>query len=326
MKRYTYNTYYLLGILGFIAFSFLGCNKEYFSNEGKEITFRAGILSATRAPIESDEKKLPLSDIQDIQLLRGTDGEKPAFHTTSAVKAVGTLNTKGELSFFPSQTYPEDDNTKAHFIAYRPLGDTKEGSITWNIDGESDILYTTPVSASYATNGNNGVSMHFQHALTRLRIIVKATDQASVTTYRAVRFAKIKVPQTFTMTLNETGIENFSFTTNEYAELNFCKYGKLEVKCKLTEGESYPYADLLLPPDASSIKGGYLVLGFDGQGTSEENPEYHKLPTSLQLEAGKTTILTITLTGRELLFDNPIIMGWEDILIGGDKGTDITIQ
>lgn len=196
-------------------------------SDGK-VSFGAVISVPTKAGIiDSDASARPLADVDGIQILRGHDGDVPAFNQIAIVAATGVIKAgEDELTPSPSQHYPLDADgvpldEDINFVAWYPEGDSytpgtgdEPAKVYWDLkDGLQDIIYSAPAEANYFEDSKDGhdVLFKFNHALARLRIKVVAEDEDSQMTFKSVTSAVVKVPTEVTMNIGKDGNATFEY-------------------------------------------------------------------------------------------------------------------
>lgn len=294
-----------------------------------DISFSATVNGTKSGIVESDASGLPLADVTGIQLVRGTDGAAPKFNEVPSLSITGSIR-KGSSTITPSpsQHYPLNANgvpldRDVNFLAVYPLpqsyhqgSGSTSASVVWDItDGKTDVMYSAPAKANYyGRSSGSDINFQFNHALARLRIQIKANDYASYVTFRSLVSARIKVPTSARMSFDAQGSSSFTFESENYVEI--CDAGqKLVLKDPLVEPGvvSSGYVEALVAPNqaATSYK---MMFGFEGLGLVDK--EY--TVNDLRLEPGKTTVLTVTLSGGVIMFMTPYVLPFVDVPV--DEG------
>lgn len=327
MMRLTGNIFKTFAVI-LISSVFIGsCQKDAGVHYGDcPVVLKASVGEQTRSGIiDSDSSSRPLADVDGIQIIRGADGDVPAFNQVQSVSILGHIDAGSDiLVASPSQHFPLDANgvpldEDINFLAYYPQGDSyvpgtgdSPAKVFWNLsDGLTDIIYSEPAEGNYYENSGVGIDLHFVHALSRLRLVVVADDYDSQVTFKSVVSAKIDVPDQVTMLVDKDGNATFEYgpaDESQWQTIDFCKDGqKLEV--------GYPAAgerslDILIPP----IEGRYSFrFAFEGLGSVDKKYSVDNLP----LLPGKTTVLTITVKGGVLMLLAPYVEMFEDVPVGG---------
>lgn len=297
----------------------LGCQKyEGMWDNECPVVFKAAFGTPTKAGIiESDASSRPLADLVDIQIIRGTDGDYPAFNEVAQVDITGFIKAGSDVLIpSPSQHFPLDANgvpldEDINFFAYYPAGDSytagsddTPAEVKWNLtDGLTDIIYTVPAEGNYYEDSGDGsdIDFKFVHALSRLSLKIAAYDYDSQITFKSVVSAKIKVPVQVKMLLDKDGNASFEYGPQDRAQwktIDFCKDGqKLPVEYPTVSDQSL---DILIPP----IEDDYSFR-FVFEGLGEVDKEY--VVNDLPLVPGKTTVLTITVKGGVLMLMAPYV-------------------
>lgn len=289
--------------------------KAFFGNETK-----SGIIDA-------DSASRPLTDVEGIQIIRGADGENPAFNEVPQVNITGAIKAGSDvLTPSPSQHFPLDANgipldEDINFFAYYPEGDSytagtgdTPAEVAWNLyDGLTDIIYTLPAEGNYYEDSKEGndIDFRFVHALSRLSLKIIAEDYDSYITFKSVTSAKIMVPFEVRMMIDKNGNAKFLYGPEDrsgWKEIDFCKNAQ-----KLPIG--YPKAldeslDILIPP----IEDNYSFR-FCFEGLGEVDKEY--VVENLPLVPGKTTVLTITVRGGVLMLMAPYVEMYDPVKVDG---------
>lgn len=328
MRKYLHMCVVVAG-LAFLSGGCVEVQEPLLRPDGK-VTFGAAISVPTKAGIiDSDGSNRPLTDVEGIQILRGEDGDVPAFNEIAGVTATGVIKAgEDELTPSPSQHYPLDAggvplDEDINFVAWYPAGDSytpgkgdEPAKVYWGLkDGLQDIICSAPAEANYYEDSKDGhdVLFEFSHALARLRIKVVAEDEDSRMTFRSVTSAVVKVPTEVTMYIDKDGKATFEYgpisDRSSWKSIDFCRNGeKLEVAWPATTDESL---DILIPP----IKDKYSFrFSFEGLGEIDKDYEVADLP----LEAGKTTVLTITVKGGSIMLLAPFVESYDPVIVPSD--------
>lgn len=293
------------------------------------IRFSAGLNPVTMAPIESDVNGLVTSGaLSDIQILRGAEGTTPLFNrlpqgsssgvptTTASLDGTGIMVTADQMRY-------NEDGTAANFMAYYPKNSTVGGAYTagvtdadpahieWTIDGMTDLIAAERVSKSYTASGNNIVQLHFKHLLARLRLRCVCVDDANGALYQGITEAKITVPNKVYAEINADGtIEPLQYTSVALADRVELDFGA----CEMSQKGEYAKKDLMICPKGDgTILDNSLYLKFAG---FPDDAAKGYLLTNLKLVAGKTTTITVTVSGAEPLTISTTIEAWNAVDTG----------
>lgn len=291
------------------------CSKDEQGIADHSVRFVAGLLPQTMAPIESDDNGLVTSGtVNGIQILQGAYGSTPKFNEVGAVTRVASLDNTGILSYSPTIDI-NTDGSAANFLAFYPLGDLKwnasatTATVTYAIDGETDIIAANRVSKTFSISDNT-VNLAFNHQLARLRLRCVCVDDANGALYQGITEAKILVPKTAVMTIPDNGIITTATDpaldlglASSYTELNFGT-------CEMSQTGEYATKDLLVLPggaDRQIIRDMEIRLKF--AGFPDDAAKAYSL-NNLSLVAGKTTTITVTVSGATHLVITSSIEAW----------------
>lgn len=119
------------------------------------------------------------------RLDQGTDGTWPGYSSVTA-PLEATLAAGGgnrAITFTVPQYYlSRNTNNDTRLVGWYPQGTWNGGSISFTIDGETDIMLTGELTGNKSTGsrfGGTGKAFTFNHKLTRLNIKAYAADDAA---------------------------------------------------------------------------------------------------------------------------------------------------
>lgn len=298
------------------------CSKDEQGIADHSVRFVAGLLPQTMAPIESDDNGLVTSGtVNGIQILQGAYGSTPKFNEVGAVTRVASLDNTGILSYSPTIDI-NTDGSAANFLAFYPLGtldwnaSATTATVTYAIDGETDIIAANRVSKTFSISDNT-VNLAFNHQLARLRLRCVCVDDANGALYQGISEAKIKVPKKAVMTIPDNGIittvgkMSDPIVDSDYTELNFGT-------CEMSQEGEYAKKDLMILPDDALAPVDviqHMQIGLKFAGFPDDAIRQYGL-NNLKLVAGKTTTITVTVSGAEPLTISTTIEAWNAVDTG----------
>lgn len=313
------NIYFAFAGILISSVMFGGCQKDTsVPCEAGPVVFKASFGNETRSGIiDADASSRPLADVEGIQIVRGTDGDVPAFNEVAEISITGHIKAGSDVLIpSPSQHFPLDANgvpldEDINFFAYYPEGDTytagsgdTPAEVKWDLtDGLTDIIYTVPAEGNYYEDSDEGndIDFRFVHALSRLKLKVVAEDYDSQVTFKSIVSAQVSIPHEVSMLIDKSGNATFGYgpaDRSEWKAIDFCKDGqKLRIGYPTATEESL---DILIPP----IEDNYSFR-FCFEGLGEVDKEY--VVENLPLLPGKTTVLTITVRGGVLMLIAPYV-------------------
>lgn len=247
----------------------------------------SGVIS--RAPIESDGSNVPQQDMNEIQVIRGTDGPSATGFVTSSVASTASITAFTTTMKLATRQYFRDYNTDAHFMAFYPKADGfASGVASWTLDGIRDIMVTAPVKATYNVHGTS-VNLSFVHLLARVDIRLVAADAASAELFGKLKKAVITVPSEVELKLADNGTSTFAKKESSSATVTL-DFGEVPLT---TDGVT-TNSGFMIFPEAADLS--QVSLQF-------ENPNHSETiyPLSdVTLQAGHKTLIVITVTGRQI--------------------------
>lgn len=287
------------------------------------LRFVAGLGPQTMAPIESDDNGLVTSGtITGIQIWRGRYGSTPRFNRLESVTCrTASLDGTGILTLNDTLNINTDGST-ANFLGFYPLGsldfgtETTPATVTYTIDGETDIIAANRVSKTYSASDNK-VNLAFKHQLARLRFRCVCVDDANGALYQGISEAKIKVPKKAVMIIPDNGIittvgkMSDPIVDSDYTELNFGT-------CEMSQEGEYAKKDLMILPDDALAPVDviqHMQIGLKFAGFPDDAIRQYSL-NNLKLVAGKTTTITVTVSGAEPLTISTTIEAWNAVDTG----------
>lgn len=273
------------------------CNTEMAEVKpvGSEIVFHSGIV-VTRAVIDSDENDIPQQAMNDIQVIRGTDGAVRQGFASAAIASSASIVARSNVMELATPQYFNDFVNDAHFVAFYPKADVYvAGKASWTIDGTQDIMATAPVTAPYAKNGAT-VGFGFTHRLAQVRLKVIAADQASADAYGKLLSATVKVPSELELTIADDG--NASLGKKAGSALATLDFGEMNLD---TTGVTSQQG-LLVYPDMTDLT--RITLTFEKMNTATYPI------TNLTLTPGYRTLITATVNRLAVHFDVITLQPW----------------
>lgn len=275
---------------------------------GNQIVFSSGIAT-TRAAIESDENDIPLQAMDNIQVIRGTDGSVRQGFATAGVASSASIAAGSSIMNLATPQYFNDFVNDAHFLAFYPVPDSYAGgNASWTIDGTQDIMVTTPVTAPYARGGVT-VGFDFTHCLALVEFKLIAADQASADTYGKLLAATFEVPSELELTIADNGTTSFSKKAAstkiglDFGEMNLNTTG-------ITSDKS-----VLVYPDAADLS--HITLTF------EKRSEATYPIGNLTLTPGYRTLIVATVKGYAVNFNVITLKDWNPVTETENKDDEI---
>lgn len=262
-----------------------------------EIKFNTGVV-LTRGVIDSDVNHIPQQDMDDIQVIRGTDGgTQEGFNAATTIASSASVAKGTGTMVLAERQYFDTDRKNAHFMAFYPKHtDYVPGLVSWTIDGTKDIMVTKPVTAVY--QGGREVTFAFEHQLAQVVLKLVAENKQVADLYGNLKSATINVPTQLQMTISNDGETTLTEITDPVnkADLNF---GAMELKTDTTTSQG-----LMIYPDATGLTA--ITLEF-------ENRKAKSYPISgATLQAGYKTVIAATVKGQAVLFDAISLVPWTD--------------
>ena len=263
---------------------------------GNQIVFSSGIVT-TRAAIESDENDIPLQTMDNIQVIRGTDGSVWQGFATAAVASSASIVAGSHVMNLATPQYFSDFVNDAHFLAFYPVPNTYVGGkASWTIDGTQDIMVTAPVTAPF-TRGGTTVGFEFKHCLAQVILKLVAADQTSADLYGKLISAKINVPSQFELSIPDNGNATLGKKNNSAkTDLDF---GAMALKTDTVTSKG-----LLIYPDHTDVT--QIALHFENR--SEDTFSIG----NLTLTAGYRTVIVATVKGHAVLFNVITLQKWNN--------------
>lgn len=294
-------------MLAMAATTLMSCSKVENANDGTEpvaINFGANV-AVTKAVIESDGNNLPTATINNVQVIRGTDGDAPAWDAVTSITTTGSIETSGAFTIADEQYMNADKTSAANFLAYYPAASAiNTGVASFTIDGKTDILVAPAQKIAYSATPT--CALPFAHALTQVQLVVKAKDAAAISNFGKLTAASINAESELELTLatqavtEKTGnLIDFKFYTGdtEFTSSAITTGG-------LTVGQT-------LIPAMTLTK---INLAFENRPAQDYN-----LSAELTLKAGEKHIITATVNATTVTL-TATVAAWGD---GEDGGLDI---
>ncbi len=326
MKKFIY----IIGIITFLS----GCANDVAlpETEGERvpILFSAGgtgISTDTQAQTKTtgdafpNEGKVAIVATTSTSTATPTDWTELYLNHVEATAAAEDANGKHSITLAKTEYWPFNPDEKLVFVSYSPRGiqQTSGNKMSLNIqqkDGMEDIVYTTPTAPLNKEAGTADLGK-FQHALTKVRIIVKAIDEAgNPTTAKQFEVTGIKVK---TKATSATFNLATSVLTTTLAN-DFAPYTLLSTATALDKTEGVTAELNILPGNEENtyigltLKDDVLSYGKDGNDSSKDDFGYkladftpNENTKPLTFEAGKITTLTFNIKITNVQ-DNTIIL------------------
>lgn len=259
-----------------------------------EIKFNTGVV-LTRGVIDSDENHIPQQDMDDIQVIRGTDGgTQEGFNAATTIASSASVVAGTGTMVLAERQYFDTDRNNAHFMAYYPKHTNYAlGLVSWTIDGTQDIMVTKPVTAVY--QGGREVTFAFEHQLAQVVLKLVAENKQVADLYGNLKSATINVPTQLQMTISNDGETTITDPVNK-ADLNF---GAMELKTDTVTSQG-----LMIYPDAAGLTA--ITLEFENR-----KPKSYAIDGAT-LQAGYKTVIAATVKGQAVLFDAISLAPWTD--------------
>lgn len=263
-----------------------------------EIVFSSGIVT-TRAAIDSDENDIPQQAMNNIQLIRGTDGSSRQGFATAGVASSASIAAGSGYMDLATPQYFNDFTSNAHFFAFYPEPDSYgSGKASWAIDGTQDIMITAPVTAPN-TKGGVTVGFEFTHCLAQVCLKLVAADQPSVDSYGKLLSATIQVPSELELAIADNGVATLGKKSGSAkANLNF---GGMDLKVAGVTSKQ----GLLVYPDATDLTA--ITLEFEKRSATTFPIE------NLVLTPGYKTLIVATVKGQAINFNIITLQDWNPV-------------
>lgn len=290
--------YYPVHIITILLLLLTACNEDPIAETPvkNEIKFNTGVV-LTRGVIDSDVNHIPQQPMDDIQVIRGTDGSTQEGFIAAIASSASVAKGTGKMILDERQYFDESQNN-AHFMAFYPKHTNyTPGAVSWKIDGTQDIMVTKPVTAVY--QGGHEVAFAFEHQLVQVVLKLVAEDKQVADLYGNLKSATINVSTLLQMTISDDGgtteLREITDPVNK-ADLNF---GAMELKTDTVTSQG-----LMIYPDATGLTA--ITLEF-------ENRKAKSYPINgATLEAGYKTVIVATVKGQTVLFDAISLVPWTD--------------
>lgn len=165
-----------------------------------EIKMTAGILdiqTKTSGVVDGLKK-----EITDVVFVKQEGGEAAITDWTKATekdKFTASISTEGAVTFPTKPYYPTDGAKFAHMVGYHPATKStlQDGTITYTIDGNNDIMYASEIKGTKAINQGETKTLKasFNHKLAQLKIKYYG-DVAAVAAWGTITSIKVKEAST----------------------------------------------------------------------------------------------------------------------------------
>ena len=109
----------------------------------------------------------------------------PTDFTTATALTGNIAATSGAITFSPDQHYDQVDDYTAWMIGYYPAGTLNGNTVTWDIDGATDILRTETVWDGGKYSGPRTTGMTFKHQLSQVEVVCEAVSGAALSAVQA---------------------------------------------------------------------------------------------------------------------------------------------
>lgn len=260
-----------------------------------EINFSTGVV-ATRGIIESDGNDIPQQAMNNIQLIRGTDGSSQQGFVTSLITSVASIAGGSGTMNLATPQYFYDFINDAHFMAFYPEPNSYDaGKASWTIDGTQDIMVTAPVTAPF-TRGGTTVAFQFNHCLAQVVFKMVAVDTSAVDLFGNLLSAKINVPAQLDLTIADNGVASLGKKNNSSKiDLDF---GAMTLKTDTVTSKG-----ILIYPDVTDLT--HINLEFEKRNALDYSIE------NLVLAPGYKTLIVATVYGKAIKF-NVSLVGWKN--------------
>lgn len=289
--------YYPVHIITIVSLLLTACNADPIDETPvkNEIKFNTGVV-LTRGVIDSDANHIPQQDMDDIQVIRGTDGStRDGFITPNIASTASVAAGSGTMNLTTLQFFDEYKND-AHFMAFYPQPDSYQaGKASWTINGTQDIMVANPVTGSY--QGTRNVTFEFEHCLAQVVLKLVAEDDKVANLYGNLLSAKINVDTQLDLNIANNGAATLSSLPGS-DNISF-KFDNMVLKTDTTTSQG-----LMIYPDATGLTA--ITLEF-------ENRKAKSYPISgATLQAGYKTVIAATVKGQAVLFDAISLVPWTD--------------
>lgn len=190
---------------GLCALAMCGCSKSHsggdpepFVGERVQIALSGGIARSVTPDGVSSSASLPPTSkavigsdyagtlaVAFARLDQGEDGTWPEYSSVTAPLEATLAAGSGEraIAFTVPQYYlSRGTNNDTRLVGWYPRGTWSAGSVSFTIDGQTDIMLTGELTGNKSTGsrfGETGKVFTFAHKLTRLNIKAYAADDAS---------------------------------------------------------------------------------------------------------------------------------------------------
>lgn len=116
---------------------------------------------------------------------------QPADFSTATALTGDIAATSGAVTFAAAPGYDTANDHNAWFIGYYPAGTVSGSTVTWDVDGKTDILRTESVWDAGKYSDPKTTGMTFNHQLSQVEVVCEAVGGAALTAVRSA-WGKIK--------------------------------------------------------------------------------------------------------------------------------------
>lgn len=158
-------------------------NPEVPVNEGPvPVTLNAGINQVTTKAIVEQS-----ANISAIVYASATTNDYKTLAWTGEKAGKINITNGTTVAFEQTEYYPSNGNSIYMKAVYpTPSAAPTNNIITYDIDGDMDIMMTSELSGSRKTGANASKTLDFHHMLTQLKIKVIAEDEAAKTAWGTI--------------------------------------------------------------------------------------------------------------------------------------------
>ena len=243
-------------LAGLCVLSLCGCSKSKFpvapespSGERVQIALSGGIARSvtpdgffSSASLQSVSRAVIGSDyagtlaVTFARLDQGTDGSWPAYSSVTAplaaMLAAGS-GTRGIAFSVPQYYLTRVTYNNTRLVGWYPQGTWNSGGISFDIDGETDIMLTQELTGNKTTDsqfGQTGKVFTFGHCLTRFNITAYADNEAAAALWGDIDAIVLKeqattcaiaLPTTITFGSENTDLTLLARTVADDAQITY---------------------------------------------------------------------------------------------------------
>lgn len=230
------------------------------------------------------------------------------------------VQTDGRILLPDKPTYPENGDW-LYLVAVAPAAgssyNTAEGSVTYTLTGQTDLMYASQISGNrwdgsrFTNTDGSGTPLTYKHLLTQLTFKAKkVTDGLTV----KVQKITVSAPNSVTLTLAD-GTTSFS-NSNGSSELSLTfQGGGTDIS---STDETTLSGTLLLPPLADGSEA-YKLTVETSVGIFRDLPVTAQSPSEAAplFTEGTSHEITLNISDKELGISSVTVSGWNPVVQDG---------